>query len=63
MSLGRFLIRKTAIAIATMVAVSFLIFLALEVNIEEVAVKVLGSIPPPNSVRPGCCKTAITNRS
>ncbi|WP_283179893.1 ABC transporter permease [Gemmobacter sp. 24YEA27] len=42
MSLGRFLIRKTAIAIATMVAVSFLIFLALEVNIEEVAVKVLG---------------------
>ena len=42
MSLGSFLMRKTAIAIATMVAVSFLIFLALEVNIEEVAVKVLG---------------------
>lgn len=42
MSLGRFLVRKTASAIATMVAVSFLIFLALEVNIEEVAVKVLG---------------------
>lgn len=42
MSLGRFFVRKTASAVATMVAVSFLIFLALEVNIEEVAVKVLG---------------------
>lgn len=42
MSLGRFLARRTATAVATMVAVSFLIFLALEVNIEEVAVKVLG---------------------
>ena len=42
MSLGGFLIRKIAIAIATMLAVSFLIFLAMEVNVEDVAVKVLG---------------------
>lgn len=37
-----FLARKIAIAIATMIAVSFLIFVALEVNVEDVAVKVLG---------------------
>ncbi|HEV7305689.1 ABC transporter permease [Ensifer sp.] len=37
-----FLLRKVAIALATMLAVSFLIFLALEVNVEDVAVKVLG---------------------
>ena len=42
MFLGIFLMRKVAIAIATMLAVSFLIFLALEVNVEDVAVKVLG---------------------
>nr|WP_313534021.1 ABC transporter permease [Brucella anthropi] len=34
--------RKVAVAIATMLAVSFLIFLALEVNVADVAVKVLG---------------------
>ncbi|OCP15056.1 ABC transporter permease [Ensifer sp. LC163] len=34
--------RKVAIAVATMLVVSFLIFLALEVNVEDVAVKVLG---------------------
>ncbi|WP_392338053.1 ABC transporter permease, partial [Loktanella salsilacus] len=37
-----FLSKKIAIAIATMMAVSFLIFIALEVNVEDVAVKVLG---------------------
>jgi peptide/nickel transport system permease protein len=37
-----FLLRKLAIALATMLVVSFLIFLALEVNVEDVAVKVLG---------------------
>lgn len=42
MFLGMFLLRKVAIALATMLAVSFLIFLALEVNVEDVAVKVLG---------------------
>ncbi|MBK5566951.1 MAG: ABC transporter permease [Ensifer sp. SSB1] len=40
--LGMFLLRKVAIARATMLAVSFLIFVALEVNVEDVAVKVLG---------------------
>jgi len=40
--LGTFLLRKVATALATMLAVSFLIFLALEVNVEDVAVKVLG---------------------
>ncbi|HEV7319648.1 MAG TPA: ABC transporter permease [Ensifer sp.] len=42
MYLGMFLLRKLAIALATMLVVSFLIFLALEVNVEDVAVKVLG---------------------
>lgn len=42
MILGTFLLRKVATALATMLAVSFLIFLALEVNVEDVAVKVLG---------------------
>ena len=42
MFLGMFLLRKVAIALAMMLAVSFLIFLALEVNVEDVAVKVLG---------------------
>ncbi|WP_244512996.1 ABC transporter permease [Ensifer sp. LC163] len=42
MFLGIFLMRKVAIAVATMLVVSFLIFLALEVNVEDVAVKVLG---------------------
>lgn len=42
MFLGMFLLRKVAIALATMLVVSFLIFLALEVNVEDVAVKVLG---------------------
>jgi peptide/nickel transport system permease protein len=40
--LGTFLLRKLATALATMLAVSFLIFLALEVNVKDVAVKVLG---------------------
>ncbi|WP_394155034.1 ABC transporter permease [Loktanella salsilacus] len=42
LSVLHFLSRKIAIAIATMIAVSFLIFIALEVNVEDVAVKVLG---------------------
>lgn len=42
MALGSFLLKKTAIAIGTMLVVSFLIFLALEVNVADVAVKVLG---------------------
>lgn len=42
MILGTFLLRKLATALATMLAVSFLIFLALEVNVKDVAVKVLG---------------------
>jgi peptide/nickel transport system permease protein len=42
LSVIEFLGKKIAIAIATMLAVSFLIFIALEVNVEDVAVKVLG---------------------
>ncbi|RIY00317.1 ABC transporter permease [Aureimonas flava] len=37
-----FLARKLGLAAATMLAVSFLVFLALEVNVNDVAVKVLG---------------------
>ncbi|WP_417260550.1 ABC transporter permease [Celeribacter sp.] len=47
MNLGKFIIKKATFGIATMVVVSFLIFLALEVNIEEVAVKVLGQYSTP----------------
>lgn len=48
MSLGSFLSRKIATAIATMLAVSFLIFLAFEVNVADVAVKVLGQYSTPD---------------
>lgn len=63
MSLGSFLLRKTAVAILTMLTVSFLIFLAFEVNVADVAVKVLGQYSTPPSARPGWPKTATTIRS
>ncbi|MQT14138.1 ABC transporter permease [Rhizobiales bacterium Sp-1] len=40
--------RKIAVAAATMLAVSFLVFLALEVNVDDVAVKVLGQFSTPD---------------
>ncbi|RJE88113.1 ABC transporter permease [Paracoccus onubensis] len=48
MTLGSFLLRKTAVAILTMLTVSFLIFLAFEVNVADVAVKVLGQYSTPD---------------
>lgn len=43
-----FMARKIAVAAATMLAVSFLVFLALEVNVDDVAVKVLGQFSTPD---------------
>jgi peptide/nickel transport system permease protein len=40
--MARFILRKLIFLLATMIAVSFLVFVALEVNVEDVAVKVLG---------------------
>ena len=50
-----FIFRKLGGAAATMLTVSFLVFLALEVNVADVAVKVLGQFSTePNSEQPGC---------
>ena len=43
-----FILRKLGGAAATMLAVSFLVFLALEVNVGDVAVKVLGQFSTPD---------------
>lgn len=48
MNLFIFCVRKLGGAAATMFAVSFLVYLALEINVEDVAVKVLGQFSTPD---------------
>lgn len=59
--MAEFLLRKLLALAATLLSVSVIVFLALELNIEDVAINVLGPTPPPTNAPHGWWNTVTTN--